>query len=337
MTSDTPRVAGPAGGAGMTPHAAPLDALIIGGGPGGLTAAIYLARFRRRVQVVDAGNGRCGWIPRSHNMPGYPDGIPGPELLRRMREQAEIYGAGFAHGAIESLSVAQAGDSPEFTAIAADGTAWRSRSVILATGVEDREPALPDLFDAVRRGLVRHCPICDAWEARGCRIAVLGEGAHGALEALFLRDYSDDVTLVTLGRPAGLDAEMSAALARSGIRVEERPITAVQVEGERIAALALGPVDGSEPDHVAFDTLYSALGSIPRTGLARSLGAEMEEDGRIRIRDHSRTSIPGLYAVGDITPALNQIVCAMANAAEAATHIHNTLRPHPGTPRTGSL
>ncbi len=337
MTSENPVVPASSGGAGAAPHLGALDALIIGGGPGGLTAAIYLARFRRRVQVLDAGSGRCGWIPRSHNMPGYPDGIPGPELLLRMRTQAEIYGAGFAHGMVDKLIREDGPDGALFTATDARGGSWRARMVILATGVRDREPELPDLFDAIRRGLVRHCPICDAWEARGSRIAVLGRGRHAALEALFLRDYTDSVTILTMGHPAGLDGELAQAVAESGIMVEERPIGTVKVEGDRIAAFALCREPGGEPEHVSFDTLYSALGSEPRTGLAKSLGAELEEDGRVLTRDHCRTSIPGLYAIGDITPGLNQIACAMSDATKAATHIHNCLRPHPGTAQTGTL
>jgi len=296
-----------------------VEALIIGGGPAGLTAALYLARYRRNALVLDAGNGRCAWIPRSHNHPGFPDGIPGPELLQRIRDQAERYGAVLHHDSVEHLS--RDPDSGLFTARGTDGRAWHTPHVLLATGVEDLEPDLPDLFDAVRRGLIRHCPICDAWEARGERIAVLGHGSHGAREALFLRDYSPHITLLTGGIPAGLSAGEEAALAAAGIGVDTRPVRAVRRTGDRITAFTLG--DGGD---LSFDTLYSALGCRPRTGLAKALGLATAEDGRLRTDEHQQTDIPGLYAAGDITPGLNQIVRAMGQAATAATAIHNRMR-----------
>ncbi len=156
-------------GAHLTP--AVLDCLIIGGGPGGLTAAIYLARFRRSCLVVDTGASRAGWIPRSHNHPGFPDGIGGAELLDRMRQQAARFGAPVRLSTVEALEHRPGGG---FQATIDDtaGTV-AARTVILASGVDDVEPPLsylgPDLRHALRRGLVRHCPVCDAYEVSTTR------------------------------------------------------------------------------------------------------------------------------------------------------------------------
>src|SRR5690348_5407250 len=126
-----------------------LDTLVIGAGPAGLTAAIYLARFWRRLLVVDAGESRAEWVPRSHNHAGFPDGIEGPELLRRMRTQAERYGVRIVRGCIETLARTEDGD---FTATWAAG-AVQARTVLIATGVVDTPPGFPDARAAVQQGL----------------------------------------------------------------------------------------------------------------------------------------------------------------------------------------
>ncbi len=169
------------------------DALIIGGGPAGLTAAIYLARYYRRVVVVDEGHSRAKWIPLSHNHAGFPDGIAGEVLLGRMREQAEQYGATIATGRIDALEW-----SVDVFVARGKGIAITARTIVLATGVENRRPAMNTAThrDALDRGLLRYCPVCDGYEATGQAIGVIGADSHGVAEALFLTTYSDDVTLL---------------------------------------------------------------------------------------------------------------------------------------------
>lgn len=300
---------------GAADRADRLDALIIGGGPAGLTAAIYLARYRRRFVLVDAGNARCAWIPTSHNHPGFPGGIDGADLLQRMRTQAETYGAPLHHGRITQLDR----DGVDFSASAEDGARWTASMVLLATGVVDREPGLPDHYDSVRKGLVRYCPICDGYEVSGARVGVIGQGDHGIREAEFIRFYADDLTLLTLGQP--LTEDQRRRLDRAGIRAVEQPVERVAVAGGRLEAFHL-----AGGGCVAFDTVYSALGMDPRTELVRRLGADLAEDGRLRVDGHQTTSIPGLYAAGDVVPGLNQITIAQAQGAIAATAIHNRLR-----------
>jgi thioredoxin reductase (NADPH) len=290
-----------------------LDALVVGGGPAGLTAALYLARFRRRVVVADAGEPRAAWIPASHNIPFFADGIPGPEILARQRGHLARYHVP-QRGAVAALRREGRG----FVAEMADGAPLRARHVLLATGARDVEPDLPDLPDAVRRGLVRYCPICDGFESRGRRIAVIGHGAQGAAEAIFVaRSYSDDVTLLTLGQPMDPDAETRTRLDRHRVRVVREPVAALTVEGDRIAALRIGAAE------LRFDVLYSALGLEYRTDLARALGAELDAKGALTVDAGLETSVRGLYAAGDIVAGLDQIVVGMGHAAIAATRIHN--------------
>ncbi len=295
-----------------------LDCLIIGGGPAGLIAATYLARFRRNVEVIDAGSSRASLIPLSHNCPGFPDGITGDELLTRLRDQATRYGARLADGRIEYLSRNEAGI---FTAMNGH-EAIQARNVLLATGVLDIEPALPNLADAIRQGYIRHCPICDGYEIIDKKVAVIGQGKSLLREAIFLRHYTDQLTVLTLGENIGLDESDHKLLQQHGIRVIDEPIVEVYIEHGKIAALR-----GHGGTRHQFDTLYSALGTKVRSELALALGAACDDQHCLVVgQDHVETSIPGLYAAGDVVSGLNQISVAAGQAAIAATAIHNRLR-----------
>jgi thioredoxin reductase (NADPH) len=293
-----------------------LDCLVVGAGPAGLTAAIYLARFRRTFRVIESGASRAAWIPRSHNHPGFPGGVRGKTLLARMRRQAETYGARIDPGRVEDL---RRGEDGVFVADGSLGEV-RARTVILATGVLDNEPNLPGLDEAVARGLVRICPICDGYEVIGQRVGVLSHDAHGAAEARFLTTYSDRVTLIHVGGADALPPAERARLAQDGIAVVEAPVESVALENRRITALCF---NGAPRE---FDVIYSALGVTPRTQLAVKAGARLEPGGRLVVGDHQETSVPGLYAAGDVVRGLNQISTAEGEAAIAATDIHNRLR-----------
>jgi thioredoxin reductase (NADPH) len=296
-----------------------LDCLIVGGGPAGLTAALYLARFGRNFLLVDSGQSRANWIPASHNFPVFSQGISGAEMLERQRGHLRRYGVLPQPGTVSALQRQPHG----FMATLQDQNGGQrqvaARHVLLATGSRDLEPDLPDLAGAVQHGLLRYCPICDGYEARGQKVAVIGFGARGLGEALFVaRTYTPDVTLLTLGLP--LAREERSRLAEHKVAVIEEPVAALDIEGDRIVAV------GRSGQRHDFQTLYSALGLDVRSGLARALGARHDEAGALLTDEHNRTSLPGLYAAGDVARGLNQIVVAMGHAAIAATHIHNRCR-----------
>ena len=300
---------------------APLDCLVVGGGPAGLTAALYLARFERRFVVVDAGDSRANWIPTSHNIPVFADGISGKEILARQLEHVARFGGQVVHATVTALSKAEGG----FVAQIGQSEEWgparevRARRVLLATGAEDVEPALPELPDAVRSGLVRYCPICDGYEAKGKRIAVIGYGDKGLGEAVFVaRTYSRDVTLLTLGQGMDLDADERARIEEHGNKVVHEPVMKLDVEGDHITVLRTG----SGAEH-CFEVLYSAPGLKLRSDLALALGAEHDGTGALIVDEHNRTTVPGLYAAGGVVRGLDQVVVAMGHGAIAATAIHN--------------
>lgn len=292
-----------------------LDCLIIGGGPAGLTAAIYLARFRLSVALVDAGQGRARMIPIARNHAGFPDGIAGRDLIARMAEQASRYGARVDQDRI--LKLARDGD----TLIGmSDARNYRARSILLATGVSNNRPDMPaDVHDeAVAKGLLRYCPICDGFEVTDRRVGVIGTGEHGVREAMFLRSYTKDLALISPAGRHSLSDRERVGLRDVGVAITDGPATVIAIEGDRIELRCAAGL-------LSFDALYPALGSVIHSDLAKDLGAAMSPDGCLLVDKHQRTDAKGLYAAGDVVFGLDQISHAMGEGGVAATTIRNDL------------
>jgi len=291
------------------------DCLIIGAGPAGLTAAIYLARFRLAVAVIDNGKSRAGLIPCTHNHAGFPEGISGKELLARMRRQASRYGVVVQEGQVAGLRLRD-------DLFEADGAGMptRTRTVLLATGVTNRRPIMPDSVHdaALAEGRLRYCPVCDGYEVSDQRVAVIGTAGRGLKEAEFLRSYTRDVTLVAGDGPHCLSEADRRRIAAIGISTIDGPVRdfALTRQGLRFTA-ANGQLE--------FASVYPALGSEIHSGLAAALGADCTDEGCIRVDAHQRTSVPRLYAAGDVVLGLDQISHAMGDAGVAATTIRNDL------------
>ena len=284
----------------------PLDCLIVGGGPAGLTAAIYLARFHLDILVVDDGKGRAESIPCTHNHAGYPDGISGKELVRLMREQAQRYGARIKSDYVTRLD--RTGDG--FCAAWGSGSV-EAKTVLLATGVKNRRPPMA-------RGLIRYCPICDGYEVTDKTVGVIGSGSYGVAEAIFLRSYTPHVTLIAPDKALQLTREDQDKLKAAQIDCVDGPAQAVAISDSCIV------VDTAE-GHYTFDSVYPALGSDTHNQLAEQVGARLNEQGCIGVDAHQRTSVPGLYAAGDVVIGLDQISHAMGEGGVAATTIRNDL------------
>ena len=293
-----------------------LDCLIIGGGPAGLTAAIYLARFHLSLRIVDEGKSRANWIPCTRNVPGFPDGISGEELLSRMRAQAEKYGAAFTRGRVTRLDGAEDGFEAEW----GEGSA-RARTILIATGVRNRRPDMDEELheEALQRGLIRYCPICDGYEVTDKKVGVIGSGSHGVAEAVFLRGYTADVTLVAPDEAHALAADDRRRLAELGIATVDGPSRGVGLHDDCIV------VQTAEGHH-AFASVYPALGSDARNELAEQIGVALSGDtGCILVDSHQRANVAGVYAAGDIVLGLDQISHAMGEGGVAATTIRNDL------------
>ena len=294
-----------------------LDCLVIGGGPAGLTAAIYLARFHLDILVVDGGKSRASWIPCSRNVSGFPDGINGNELLQRMRDQVCKYGAKIESEFVTKLERDE--KSGLFTATWGSGCR-QARTVLLATGITNRRPPMDEELhnDALARGLVRYCPICDGFEVTDKKVGVIGSDSQGVAEALFLRSFTADVTLIAPDKALKLKPEDQQRLKDAGINCVDGPAHAAAISKDFIV------VDTAQGHHT-FDAIYPALGSDTHTQLAEMVGADLSNDACVKVDSHQRCSVPGLYGAGDVVIGLDQISHAMGEGGVAATTIRNDL------------
>jgi thioredoxin reductase (NADPH) len=300
----------------MEPNEEILDCLVIGGGAAGLMAGVYLGRYRRKAVVIDDGGSRVSMIPVTRNVLGFPDGIAGPELLERMRAHAACFGTQLALGRVEKLTRHEDGG---FEAMAGSRR-LSARTVLLCTGARDVEPDIPGLGAALKCGLVRYCPVCDGYETQGKRVAVLGREIHGLRESAFVAGFGNQVTWLSMGSQQAVSQDDLARLRRLGVLVADAQPRDIRCEpGQGVQ------VQMTDGQLLAFDVLYPALGLVHASQLGTALGARTRDDGQLEVDGYYETTVPGLYAAGDVAVDLNQINVAAGQAAIAATAIHNRL------------
>jgi len=300
------------------------DAVVVGAGPAGLVSALYLGRFRRKTLVLHAGSPRASWIPRTQNLLGYRGGISGRELLLRLQRQAMDVGVEFVQGQANvwvhssgfRISAFNAGSSPTMI--------FSSKRVILATGIDDIQPEITNLERLRRLGLLRYCPICDAYEYRDQPIAIFVRDRHGLRAAQFLSAFSDHISLI-LQAPLPLSELKRFQKTSPRHRVfRSKLVSAEPLRRGTQWALRLKFADGAKADvraayvELGFRTIDSAFADLKQLQRAK--------DGRLITDAHGETSIRGLYAVGDCVDGLAQIVVGAGQAAVAATALHNSLR-----------
>jgi thioredoxin reductase (NADPH) len=290
-----------------------VDCLIIGAGPAGLTAAIYLARFNRRVIVVDGGPSRASLIPISYNYPGFPDGVNGRDLLVRLRKQAACYGVEIVSGFVSQVNL-----SGGFFEGSFDNTIISAKKVLLATGVQDEHPTIKNWEEAISEGKLRLCPICDGYDACDQNVGLISSATCSLDHALFLRTFSKKITLFCNPSITQLSDESKNKLLTADIQIADSRIETISVAKQPTIETINGEIH-------TFDTLYLMLGESKGIHLAKNLGAATKESGHLLLSEHQETSITGLYAAGDVANSLHQISVAIGNAAIAATHIHNRL------------
>ncbi|MEN1957718.1 NAD(P)/FAD-dependent oxidoreductase [Luteimonas changyuni] len=291
-----------------------IDVIVVGGGPAGLTAATYLHRFHRSCLVLDAGESRARWIPESNNCPGFPHGVSGKELLRRMREQAGEVGLVTERAVVDGIRPLDGGFE-----VTAGEHSWRARKVILASGVSDRLPEGPWVADAIARGALRLCSVCDAYEASDLVIGVHGPADEVGGHALFLLGYSDTVRVLPSDGGDGGDGGDAGRRSREAGAEWLPGGGRLAFDGEKCSYV---PLEGAP---ITLDTVYAYLGSDTSAGIAAAAGAALTDEGEIIVDGDQQTRLPGLYAIGDVVSGLNQISVAVGHAAIAATHAHNAL------------
>jgi thioredoxin reductase len=289
------------------------DVIIIGGGPAGLSAALVLGRCRRRVLVCDSGKPRNA---ASHAMHGFlsRDGIPPWEFLQIAREQLRPYETVELRDV--EVTAAACRDS-RFHVTLADGATFETRKLLIATGVRDNLPEIPG-FPELYGKSVFHCPYCDGWEVRDRPLAIYGRGDRGLGLSLELTGWSRDLVLCTDG-PSEIAADDLAQLDRNGIRVREDRVT--RLEGtdrlERIVFASGAPLDRH--------ALFFTTGQTPQSQLAIELGCAMNDKGTVRTGKYEATHLAGLYVAGDASRAVQWVIVAASEGAEAAFDINTAL------------
>lgn len=291
------------------------DTVVIGGGPAGLTAGLYLARYHLAVCLIDSGHSRAALIPKTHNQPFWSQGIGGVELLEQMRLHAARYPIKFENGIAEEVRRVPGGFEVDTRC-----DTFPSRTVLIATGVENLTPSmtLAEHSAALMSGLLRYCPICDGYEVTDQIVAVVGKGDRLFGEAKFLRSYSSDVTVFSEDGAVDLADGKRDEFRSIGVDIIDRPVLGYTLKGSVIDVDFGGRV-------ASFDTMYAALGSTVRSAVAVATGVRMTEEGCVVVDAHQRTNVPGLYAAGDVVVGVDQIAHAMGQATVAATAIRNDL------------
>lgn len=283
-----------------------VDAVVVGGGPAGLAAALWLGRYRRRTVVLDSGEYRNASVVRAHGYLGL-DPVDPSELRDMAWRQLERYATiERAQEIVRSVS----GEIDNFT-VESERRRWTARRIVLACGVRDRFPEVPGFFDHYGTDIF-HCPACDGYEARGKPVIVFGWSEHIAGFARSLLEWAESVTVVTDGRPFEGDDADRRALDTAGIAIVEDD--AIGFEGSRgdLRGVLLRR-RGALPCRLAFFSIEHD----PRNDLAVSLGCVTTEEGCVVVDAHGRTSVDGVYAGGDLTPAQQLIQVAAASGAVA--------------------
>jgi thioredoxin reductase len=292
-----------------------LDVVIVGAGPAGLSAALMLGRCRRSVLVIDNGRNRNA---ASHALHGFltRDGTPPAEFLRLSREELAQYDT----VALRSGDVvaAECQDGGFVTTLAA-GDQVHSRKLLLATGVVDNLPDIGGFRELYGRS-VFHCPYCDGWELRDQPLAIYGRGARGVGVALELTAWSRDLVLCTDG-PGEIEAESLQRLARNRITVREDCIARLEGNGDGV----LERIVFKTGEPLARRALFFTTGQYQRSDLLMRLGCEFNDKGTVRTGKYETTHLPGLFVAGDASRAVQWVVVAAAEGAEAAFAINTDL------------
>ena len=298
----------------------PFDAVIVGGGPAGLTCAIFLGRYLRRVLVIDDGRPRNYATRAIHGFLGHHGIAPG-ELLERGRAEAQESGVDLM--AARVMTIERNGDL--FDVTTHGGECVRARRIVLAYGVRDTLPDIPEI-ESYYGITIHHCPDCDGYEARDQRIGVIGWGKSAAGLALKLLQWSNDIVVFTHGHAREWDEEMHSKLLAEQIDVkDERVIALVGTKG-RVEAAVL-----TTGERVAVQRIFFTIGSERSTTLAEDLGCEVDpEQPNIVVNEHRRTTVEGVWAVGDLAAGSQLAITSAADGAIAAIDLNKSLIPPSG-------
>jgi thioredoxin reductase (NADPH) len=293
------------------------EVAVVGGGPAGLTTALYTTRLGHDTAVINRGGGRAAMMLETHNVIGVPEAVSGKEFLARATEQVTSYGADYYRDYVAAVEATADG----FRVTAGDVTVTTDH-VVLATGFDDERPDPP--LPRTGRGL-HYCLHCDAYMFVDEPVYVMGTGDAAAHVAMTMLNFTDDVDLLTRGAEPEWSTETEAMLDAHPVDVVHEDVVGLEKREDGWLE-ALEFADGTSR---AYRGGFPMYGADFNNGLAESLGVEPNDDGTIAVDDHGRTPVDGVYAVGDVTPGHNQIPTAMGEGARCGIGNHYDLRPLP--------
>ena len=293
------------------------DVVVIGGGAAGLSGALLLARSRRAVVVIDAGQPRNAPAEGVHGLLGH-DGLPPGELLERGRAEVRRYGGQVVHGVVTTATC----DGDRFVVALADGRSVTARRLLVTAGLVDELPEIPGLHERWGRDVL-HCPYCHGWEVRGQRIGVLANGPRSVHQALLFRQLSDEVVYFANASP--LTDEEVEQLEAWGIAVIDTPVRAAETTADRLSSVRL-----DDDTTIGVDALAVMPRMIGRAGFLTDLGLELEPHpsgtgDHIPVDGSGRTTVPGVWAAGNVTDIAAQVGASAAAGAFAAQQINADL------------
>lgn len=294
------------------------EVAVVGGGPAGLTTALYATRLGHDAVMIDRGGGRCAMMADTHNVIGIGEDTSGVELLQKAKEQVISYGADWERGTVTGVEQRETG----FELETASGTTLTADRVVIATGFNDNHPDPPAPRTA--RGL-HYCLHCDAYMFIDRPVYVMGNDNTAAHVAMIMLNFTDDVDILLRGREPEWDAEVDR-------QVQAHPVGIVNEEIEQIHngddgwLEAIEFRDGTKRNYRGGFAMH---GSNYNNQLAETLGCDINDDGTIHVDDHGNTTVEGVYAVGDVTKGHNQIPVRMGQGAKAGIDIHYDLRTYP--------
>lgn len=290
------------------------EVIIIGGGLAGLSAAIYLGRARRDAIIIDEGKSMARWEPDVQNYLGFPKGVGGPDLVAKGVRQAKRYGTQFFKDRALKAQQADGG-----FVVSGNKRTYSSRRLLLATGIFHIPPDLPGVEPCLGHSMF-FCKDCDGYRLHGKPVAIYGWNDDAVEYALGMLLYTPCVVIVTDGRPPSWSAQHTTWAREYRLPVHTERIVRVSRRGHQLRGLVFGT--GEE---VCVRALFTVRGDIYYNELASSLGAELDSEGEVVIDLACRTSVPGLYAAGCVTPANCQMIIAAGHGAIAAQAINRDL------------
>jgi thioredoxin reductase len=293
------------------------DVVVVGGGAAGLNGALMLARSRRAVLVVDAGEPRNRPAEGVHGLLGH-DGVPPGELLERGREEVRRYGGQVLGGRVDTATRGEEG----FTVALADGRSVLARRLLVTTGLVDELPEVPGVRERWGHDVL-HCPYCHGWEVRDQAIGILSSGPMSVHQALMFRQLSDDVTYFAHNLPP--TDEEAAQLTARGIRVVAGEVASLEIDDDRLAGVRLA--DGTLVEREA---LAVATRMVARAGFLAGLGLVPAEHPsgtgeHVPVDATGRTDVPGVWAAGNVTDLSAQVGASAAAGAFAGAQINADL------------